>query len=146
MRNRFSALSAGCFLGSIISHWSGTEPTLLPRSHERAAEIGPRCSSVISKCYNNTQKDSYHESKEMDSASDASELPPLYHGLTYCDRCLHGTLPGKIQTTLSIPKGQVYTPTSGLTVRALASGSIGPGSSPGQGQRVVFLCLITHFD
>ena len=94
--------------GRVISRCSGTEPAHLPRSHEKAAEIGPRCSSVIvsviSKCYNNTQKYSYHELKEMDSASDASELPPLYHGLIHCDQCLHGTLPGKIQMALSIPK------------------------------------------
>ena len=61
------------------------------------------CSGMISKCHKSTERDSYHELKEMDSASDASEPPPLYHGLIRYDQCLHGTLPRKIQATLSIP-------------------------------------------
>lgn len=36
----------------------------------------------------------------MDSASDASELPPLYHGLIYYDQGLHGTPPRKIQSII----------------------------------------------
>ena len=55
---------------------------------------------MISKRHYNTQKTCYHELKEMDSANDASELPPLYHGLIHCDQCLHGTLPRKTQATL----------------------------------------------